>query len=403
MNRHPGLLAEARDLAEQLIVWRRDLHRHPELAFQEQRTAGLVAQHLAGLGLEVQTGVGQTGVVGILEGANTGPTVMLRFDMDALPIQEETGLPFASQVPGRMHACGHDGHTAIGLGVATLLAARQPELAGRVKFVFQPAEEIASGAMAMIRDGVLENPTPDAAFGLHLWSQIPLGQAVVKAGPLWAAADRFDVEIVGRGSHGALPHLGVDTVVVAASAITQLQSVVSRSRDPLQPVVLTVGTVQGGSAFNILAERVHLSGTLRTFEETVRQATMDRMHGVLAGVCAAYGARFDLAFSDHAPPVVNDEDATAHVRGIAQDVLGQDAVQDGPMMMVAEDMAEFLDRVPGNYFVLGAMKAGPEGDGGSFTAEPHHSPRFDIDERALPLAVAILAGTALTYPARAAS
>jgi amidohydrolase len=388
---HDDILSQAQALAGQLTAWRRDLHRHPELAFHEQRTASIAARHLAGLGMEVQTGVGRTGVVGVLEGAQDGPTVMLRFDMDALPIQEETGLPFASAAPGRMHACGHDGHVAIGLGVASLLAQRQSQLAGRVKFVFQPAEEIANGARAMIDDGVLRNPAPDVAFGLHLWSLIPLGQAVVKAGPLWASADRFDVELTGRGSHGAMPHQGIDTIMVAAFAIAQLQTVVSRSRDPLAPAVLTIGTVQGGSAFNIMAERVHLSGTLRAFDEEVRQGIIRRMHEVLGGVAAAHGAQYELAFSDYAPPLVNDPMATEALHAAAAAVLGAEAVSEGPMMMVAEDMAEYLSRVPGSFFVLGALKNGER------SAEPHHSPRFDIDEAALPLGAAILARATLAY------
>ena len=239
-------LAEALALADQLSAWRRDFHRHPELAFQEHRTSAVVAQYLAQLGLEVQTGVGRTGVVGIVEGATDGPTVMLRFDMDALPVHEETGLSFASEIPGKMHACGHDGHMAIGLGVATLLTRQTAALAGRIKFVFQPAEEVANGARAMIDAGVLLDPAPDVAFGLHLWSQMPLGHAVVKPGPLWASADRIDLEIVGRGTHGAMPHQGIDAIVVAAYAITQLQSIISRSRDPLAPAVLSIGSIAGG-------------------------------------------------------------------------------------------------------------------------------------------------------------
>jgi amidohydrolase len=391
MNSTADFLAGAHILTEQLRAWRRDLHRHPELAFQEQRTAGIVAAHLAGLGLEVQTGVGRTGVVGILEGAAAGPTVMLRFDMDALPIHEETGLPFASQIAGCMHACGHDGHTAIGMGVATLLAAHQAELAGRVKFIFQPAEEIANGALAMIQDGVLTSPAPDVAFGLHLWSEIPLGQAVVKDGPLWAAADRFNVEITGRGSHGAMPHHGVDAITTAAYAIAQLQTVVSRSRDPLQPAVLSIGTLHGGAAFNVLPERVQMSGTLRTFDEATRADIIDHMHAVLSGVCAAQRAQYSLAFSDYAPPVINHTAPTARLRAVAEAILGRAAVADGPMMMVAEDMAEFLKRTPGSFFVLGAMPPGME------SAEPHHSPRFAIDEAALPLGAAILASTARAY------
>lgn len=384
-------LADALALSDQLVAWRRRLHRHPELAFQEHRTAALIAEHLVQLGLEIQTGVGVTGVVGLIEGAADGPTVMLRFDMDALPVHEETGLPFASEVPGKMHACGHDGHVAIGLGVASLLASRSHDLAGRVKLVFQPAEEVANGARAMIDAGVLERPTPDVAFGLHLWSQLPLGRAIVKPGPLWASSDRIDLEIVGRGTHGAMPHEGIDAIAVAAYAISELQSVVSRSRDPLAPAVLSIGSIAGGSAFNVLAERVQMSGTLRTFDTAVRQALIERMHALLAGLGAAHGASYRLELSDYAPPVVNDPAATIRLRAAAEATLGQANVADGPMLMVAEDMAEYLNRVPGSFFVLGAMP------GGVAWAEPHHSPRFDVDERALPLGVAILAETASAY------
>lgn len=379
-------LPAAQALAEQLTAWRRDFHQHPELAFEETRTAGIVADHLAQLGLEVRTGVGQTGVVGLLEGGRPGRTVMLRFDMDALPIHEETGLPFASQVAGKMHACGHDGHTAIGLGVARLLAEQQNELAGQVKFVFQPAEEIANGALAMLADGVMTDTPPDVVFGLHLWSLTPVGQAVVKPGPLWAAADRFTLEIVGRGSHGAMPHQGVDAIAVTAFALAQLQTVISRARDPLQPAVLTIGTISGGDAFNVLAERVQMTGTLRTFDPAERARLIERMQAVLGGVCAAHDATYRLTFLDYAPPVVNDAAAAGWLRTAAVAALGEQAVADGPMMMVSEDVAEFLDRAPGCFFVLGAM---PE----ARQPEPHHSPRFDIDERSLPLGTAILAQT----------
>lgn len=385
-----NFLPAAQTLADQLSFWRRDLHQHPELAFQETRTAGIVAARLAQLDMEVQSGVGRTGVVGVLEGARPGPTVMLRFDMDALPIQEETGLPFASRHDGRMHACGHDGHTAIGLGVAQLLAERQSALAGRVKFVFQPAEEVANGALAMIADGVLQEPAPDVLFGLHLWSLTPLGEAIVKVGPLWAASDRFTLEIIGRGSHGAMPHQGVDAIAVAAYAITQLQTVISRTRDPLHPAVLSVGTINGGDAFNILAERVQLTGTLRTFDAPTRTQIMAHLEQILAGVCAAHGAGYRLQCYDYAPPVVNDRAAAEHLHAAATAVLGETAVHNGPMMMVAEDVAEFLQRVPGCFFVLGAQPR-------HTTPEPHHSPRFDIDEAALPLGAAILAQAAFDW------
>jgi amidohydrolase len=285
----------------------------------------------------------------------------------------------------------------------------------------------------------MANPDPDVMFGLHLWSQIPLGQAVVKGGPLWASSDRFALEIVGRGSHGAMPHQGIDAIAVAAYAIAQLQTLISRDRDPLQPAVLSIGTIHGGSAFNILAERVQMSGTLRTFDLATRARVIDRMHGLLDGLCAAHGASYTLSWRDFTPPVVNDAVAATHVHAVAAAVLGAEGVADGPMMMVAEDVAELLIRTPGCFFVLGAMpdqrarsetgpssevvgrarsetgpssgvvgrarsetgpssevvwqarsETGPSEHKGGW-AEPHHSPRFDIDERALPLGAAILA------------
>jgi amidohydrolase len=268
----------------------------------------------------------------------------------------------------------------------------------------------------MIGDGALDDPAPDVMFGLHLWSQIPLGQAVVKAGPLWASSDRFALEMVGRGSHGAMPHQGIDAIAVAAYAIAQLQTIVSRDRDPLQPAVLSIGTIRGGDAFNVLAERVQMSGTLRTFDLATRARIVERMDALLAGVCAAHGASYQLTWRDFTPPVVNDAVATGPLRTAAAAVLGDAAVADGPMMMVAEDVSEFLNRTSGSFFVLGAMPqrrarseignhpggTGPS-EGVEWRPEPHHSPRFDIDERALPLGAAILAQATCDWLSQAVS
>ena len=245
------LQQEANELAAQLVAWRRDLHMHPELGFQEVRTAGVVARHLQELGLEVTTGVGKTGVVALVEAdslAADAPTVLLRFDMDALPIVEESGAPYASQNPGVMHACGHDGHTAIGMGVATLLSRHRNQLPGRVKLVFQPAEEGLGGARAMVADGVMDAPAPAASFGLHLWSQLPLGSVVVQPGPLWAAADIVNVTVHGLSGHGAMPHETIDATLVAAQIVVAWQSIVARSVDPAQAAVISVGTFQSGTA-----------------------------------------------------------------------------------------------------------------------------------------------------------
>ena len=289
-----------------MVAWRRDLHRHPELGFAEVRTAGIVARHLSELGLEVQTGIGKTGVVGLLEGRQPGPVVMLRFDMDALPITEENATDYVSQTPGVMHACGHDGHVAIGLGVATLLARHRNELSGSVKFVFQPAEEGMGGAMEMIKDGALQSPRPNVALGLHIINQLPLGQVAAGEGPVMAAAERFHCIVTGRGGHGATPHQTVDAIVVAAQIVTALQTVVSRNVDPAEPAVVSVGSLHAGSAFNIIAEQAELWGTIRTFSEATRQTVLRRVREVVEGTAHTLGASVQLEIEELALAVVND-------------------------------------------------------------------------------------------------
>lgn len=371
----------AEALTDQLIAWRRDLHQHPELGFHEIRTAGIVAQHLADLGMEVQTGVGQTGVVGILEGSSDGPTVLLRFDMDALPIQEVSEAAYRSLQPNVMHACGHDGHTAIGLGVATLLSRQRAELPGRVKLVFQPAEEGLGGALAMVHDGVLHSPAPDLAFALHLWNTFAFGRVVVQEGPLLAAADEFELMITGRGSHGALPHEGIDAIVAAAQVISALQTVVSRNIGATQTAVLTIGTIHGGQAFNVVADQVVMRGTIRTFDPQVRQLVLDRAQAVVNGICQGLGAHGSWQVCGcPTSAVVNAPTATDIMRAAAQQVLGHEQVDRVTPLMVAEDVSEFLNRVPGCFVLVGA---GPH-------PYPHHNASFDFDERALPLGVALL-------------
>jgi len=383
------LKADAQELYPQLVAWRRDFHAHPELGFQETRTAGIVAQHLHDLGLEVSTGIGRTGVVALVEGDQAGedaPTVMLRFDMDALPILEETGLPFASQNPGVMHACGHDGHTAVGMGVAQLLARHREHLAGRVKLVFQPAEEISQGAAAMIADGVLQGPTPAASFGLHLWSRLPLNQVVVQSGPLWAAADKFRLSIHGKGGHGATPHDTIDATLVACQVVVALQSIVARNVNPVDTAVVTVG-----SASNIISEQAVLEGTVRSFEPSVRSLLHRRIDEVAAGICAAFGAHHEFSVLDGCSATVNSPAGAALMQGVAESVVGGEQVAQIAPMMVGEDMAEFLKRAPGCFVLVGA--ASPET--GLFS--PHHSPTFDFDERVLPTGVALLANAAVAW------
>lgn len=388
----PDYTTLARQLAPRLIAWRRDFHQHPELGFQEFRTSQRVAQHLNALGLEVTTGVGKTGVVGVIEGSGPGPTVLLRFDMDALPITEATGLPFASQHEGIMHACGHDGHTAIGMAVAEMLAQTSHQWPGVVKLLFQPAEEGLGGALATIEDGVLESPHPDAAFALHLWNPFPLGKLVVQSGPLMAASDHFIATIQGRGGHGAVPEDTIDAVLVAAEAVNALHHIISRNISPHDTAVLSIGSIHAGEAFNVIAEHARLEGTLRTFDTQVRDTLIQRMDQVLAGITQAHAARytFEIQEREYTPAVINDPAMTEIARRGALQVLPPEAIVQIPPIMVSEDMSEILNRVPGCYLLLGAEPAGG-------AQGPHHNPRFDINEDALPLAAAIMASIAHTY------
>lgn len=388
------LKSKADRLFAQLVAWRRDFHQHPELGFQEVRTAGIVADHLRGLGMEVTTGIGKTGVVALLEGDHVdadAPTVMLRFDMDALPIHEQTGLPFASQNPGVMHACGHDGHTAIGMGVATLLAQHRQMLPGRVMLLFQPAEETTRGARAMLADGVFNAIKPQASFGLHLWSRLPLNQVVAQPGPLWASAGRFTITIEGQGGHGAAPHETVDATVVASHVVVALQTIVARNINPAQPAVVTVGAFHSGDAWNIISARATLVGTVRSFDQTVHDQLMQRIAEIAQGVCAAFGATCVVEAPDQTPVTVNSEAGAHLMQRVAEAVVGRAQVAQIEPMMVGEDMAEFLNQAPGCYILVGASD--PTGP----LHSPHHSPTFDFDERMLPTGVALLAGAAVAY------
>jgi amidohydrolase len=388
------LKSEAEALFPQLVAWRRDFHQHPELGFQEVRTAGIVADHLRELGLEVSTGIGKTGVVAVVEGETTAvdaPTVLLRFDMDALPIHEQTELPFCSQNEGVMHACAHDGHTAIGMGVAQLLTRHRHELPGRVMLVFQPAEETTRGAQAMIADGVLDDLKPQAAYGLHLWSRLPLNQVIVQPGPLWASAGRFTITVYGRGGHGAVPHETVDATLVASQIVVALQSIVARNVDPAQTAVVSVGALHSGDAWNIISEKATLTGTVRSFDTEVHGLLVRRLTEISHSICAAFGATCAVDASDQVPATVNSDAGAALMRAVAAQVVGDEQIAQIAPMMVGEDMAEFLNRAPGCYVLVGASDpAGP-------LHSPHHSPTFDFDERTLPTGVALMAGAAFDH------
>jgi len=384
-------LQRAEDLAPQMAAWRRDFHRHPEMAFMETRTAGIVADSLHRLGLEVQTGVGKTGVVAMLDGASDGPTVLVRFDMDALPITEANQAPYASAQPGVMHACGHDGHTAVGLAVAYLLSALRSRIHGRVKFVFQPAEEIAEGAQAMIQDGVLQNPEPEVALGLHLWNTLPLGQVGIMAGPVMAGADVFELTVLGAGGHGAAPHEARDPLLAAAHIVTALQSVVSRNIDPLDSAVLSVTSFSAGTAFNVIPEKAHLKGTIRTYTSAAHDLTVLRLTQVTEGIAQALGCSVEMTTTRLTPPLVNHPEVTRVVQQAIAPYIEPASLLPNIRTMGAEDMAIFLERVPGCFFFVGSAN---EQRG---LAYPHHHPQFDFDEAALPLGAAMLASAVAAY------
>jgi amidohydrolase len=387
-------LAEAHALFAFTQATRRDLHMHPELGFHEVRTSGIVARELEELGLEVTKGIGKTGIVGLLEGSRPGPTLLLRFDMDALPIVEDTGADYASKVPGVMHACGHDGHTAIGLTVARLLLAHRPEIAGNVKFCFQPCEEGlgdegVGGNEMMIRDGVLEGPHVDQTLALHLWNEKPLGWLGIAAGPVMAGAELISLNLEGRGGHGAAPHLTVDPIVAAAQIVSALQTITSRNVPPLETAVLSVTTIHSGTAFNVIPQSAELSGTIRTFDLGVRRKVLERFEALARGVGEGMGCKVTLETKRVTPAVINDAGIAARCQHVASLLLpGSDLSTDGYITMGAEDMAFMQEKVPGCYFFVGSNNAARHLDYG------HHHPKFDFDEAALPRAAGLMAAAA---------
>ncbi|NTU81476.1 MAG: amidohydrolase [Chloroflexales bacterium] len=382
-------LSEAEALRDDLVAVRRDLHMHPELGFQELRTARIVAEKLGALGYEVQTGVGQTGVVGLLQGGLPGGrTVLLRFDMDALPVHEENDVSYRSQTPGVMHACGHDAHVAIGIGVATLLARHRERLPGTIKLMFQPAEEGLGGAKAMIADGLLESPRPDVALGLHVASDQDLGSAVVRPGAMMAASDALTIVVRGKGGHGAHPDQTVDAVMVGSQIVVALQSIVARNLCPEDTGVVTIGAFLAGNAGNVIAETAELRGTIRSFEPPVRELLHRRVREVATGVAATYGATAEVTIRIGVDATVNAPKPTTVLYEATAAVLGADHIDTTYRTTGGEDFSAVLARVPGSYFFIGSRSD-------ERTGAPHHNPRFDIDERCLPQGVAILCAAAL--------
>lgn len=382
-------LTEAQEIFDFTRFLRRDFHRHPELGFQEVRTAGIVTRTLTELGLEVASGVGKTGVVALLEGSQPGPVVMMRFDMDALPITEDTRAEYASLNSGVMHACGHDAHVAIGLTVARLLAAHRKELRGSYKFVFQPAEEGLGGAEGMISAGALENPKPDYALGLHVWNEKPFGWVGVTPGPVMAAAEIFQMKITGKGGHGAVPNLTVDPVIASAQVLTALQTIVSRNVSPLQTAVVSVTSIHGGTAFNVIPPQVEMQGTLRSFEPEVRERILTRFDEIVSGVAKTMGCQVEITMKSLTPAVVNDRQVSERVQASAKHILASDQLDVDFRTMGSEDMAFFLQRVPGCFIFIGSS------DPSRGLDAPHHHPKFDIDEQVMPRAAALVAGAAV--------
>ena len=378
-------------ILEDVISLRRDFHMHPELGFEELRTSRIVADRLKALGYEVRTGVGQTGVVGILRTGKPGRTILLRADMDGLPVHEESGVGFASQERGKMHACGHDGHMAILLGAAQMIMERRDLLVGTIVLCFQPAEEGKGGAKAMIDAGVLEDPHVDKVYGLHLASLHPVGVVAVRPGPVMASSDSIEITIRGRGGHGAAPHQTVDPILTAAQFITSVQSVVSRNVDPVQPAVVTIGSLHGGTIHNVIPDDVSMLGTVRAFDPAVRDQMKPRIEAVLKGCCDSAGAAYDYEYLWRYPVTVNNAAEAAYVADLAARTLGASRSVEFERTMGAEDFSFMLEQRPGCFFFVGAQS-------GPATAVAHHNAKFAIDERCLETGVQMMTALALDAP-----
>jgi len=397
----------AETLEPQVVAWRRDIHQHPELSNREFRTSALVAEHLEALGFEVETGIAHTGVVGVLRGGRPGPVVALRADMDGLPVVERTGLPFAStarstyegQEVGVMHACGHDAHVAILMGAAAVLAGLRDQVPGTVKFIFQPAEEGAprgeeGGAQLMIREHVLKNPDVEAIFGLHVSQAEAVGHASYRPRGAMASAQRFDIRVQGRQTHGAMPWAGVDPIVVGAHIVTALQTIVSRQLELTRaPAVVTVGTFHAGVRNNIVPDTAELSGTVRAFDPEMRRVIHERIERVATSVAESMGATVTVEIDPGVPVTWNDEALTEAMLPTLQSVYGRDHVRLGELITGAEDFSFYQEQVPGLFFFIGGRPRGVAAE----AAIPNHSPLFDIDEGALVLGVQAMSRLAVDY------
>jgi amidohydrolase len=373
-----------RALQPQLVEWRRHIHQRPELGFKEKLTAQFIHSQLQKWGIEHQTGIATTGIVATIKGDKPGLVLAIRTDIDALPIHELNEVPYRSQHEGVMHACGHDGHTAIALGTAYYLQKNRHSFAGTVKIIFQPAEEGPGGAKPMIEAGVLKNPDVDAIIGLHLWNNLPLGTMGIRSGALMAAVESFGCTVVGKGGHGGMPQQTVDSVLVAAQIVNALQTIVARNVDPLDAAVVTVGSLHAGEARNVIADSAELKGTVRYFNRAYDDFLKQRIEQIIAGVCQCHGATYDFEYRKLYPPVINDPTIAELVRSVAAEVIETPlGIVPDCQTMGGEDMSFFLQEVPGCYFFLGSANKSQN------LAYPHHHPRFDFDETALSMGVEI--------------
>src|SRR5579871_3831080 len=377
-------------MTTELVRYRRHFHAHPELSLAEHQTAAFIERELRGFGFDaIRSGVGKTGVLATLPGGRPGPVTLLRADMDALPVEELNDVPYRSRNHGVMHACGHDAHMAILLGAARTLRERKDEVPGTLVFCFQPGEEGYAGNKLMIDDGALENPHVDRTFALHVYSGLDAGKVGIRDGPFFASSDRFDIELIGKGGHGAMPHAAVDPVVGAAHLVTMLQTVASREISPRHPVVVTVGALHAGTTFNVIPERAHLQGTVRAFDDGVRKELPGRIERLVQGVSEAMRLEYRFEYYWVYPPTVNDAAANARVRDVGRRVVGAGKLVDPhEIVMWSEDMAFMQQQRPGTYFLVGSR-------GPNVGAEPQHSARFDIDERALEIGYEMMLGLAL--------
>ncbi|MEO1802001.1 MAG: M20 family metallopeptidase [Cyanobacteria bacterium J06629_2] len=373
---------EIQDLQDKLVGWRRSIHQKPELGFEEQITSELILRQLRAWDIPCQGEIAKTGVVATIDSGSPGKVLAIRADMDALPVQEANEVSYKSQHEGKMHACGHDGHTAIALGTAYYLQQHRQQWQGKVKIIFQPAEEGPGGAKPMIEAGVLKNPDVEAIIGLHLWNNLPLGTVGVRPGALMAAVECFRATVIGKGGHGAMPDQTVDSIVVASQIVNALQTIVSRNVNPLDAAVVTVGEFHAGKALNVIADSAELSGTVRYFNPELESLIGDRLEAIFAGICQTHGAAYKLDHWQLYPPTINDRAIAELVRSVALEVVETPVgVVPECQTMGGEDMSFFLNEVPGCYFFLGS--ANPEKQ----LAYPHHHPRFDFDEAALGMGV----------------